>query len=305
MATYQYQYGRVTWTNIISPTQEDVAALREAYPFIHPLHLEDLLSRIERPKIDEDEDYLLIVLHFPWWDAEKNLSRASEVDIFIGRGFIVTVHDGILKPLLRIEQRCKEDEEERENLLGQGANHTMYVIIDQLVDYIFPILRKIDSQISEIEEDMFTRDTRSIIQEIAIVRRDVIALRRIIRAQVPVMENLETTESAIIHDELEEYFGDIVDHLHKARDIVDEDVEIIAGLADTADTLASHRINEVMRILTVISVTMLPLTLVSSIYGMNIKLPLGNHPNAIVIISGIMIFITASLLGYFRYRNWL
>ncbi|MDQ7034478.1 MAG: CorA family divalent cation transporter [Anaerolineae bacterium] len=161
----------------------------------------------------------------------------------------------------------------REKLLGRGANHTFYTIIDQLVDYIFPILRKVDGNIRRIEEDVFTADTPAAIREISLVRRDVLALRRIIRQQVPIIEQLERVEHPIIHDDLEEYFGDIADHLYKARDIIDENFEIISILADTADTLASHRINEVMRILTVISVIMLPLTLLTSFYGMNIPLP--------------------------------
>jgi magnesium transporter len=116
---------------------------------------------------------------------------------------------------------------------------------------------------------------------------------------------LEKTEHPILHEDLEEYFGDILDHLYKARDIVDENAEIISSLAETADTLASHRINEVIRILTVISVVMLPLTLVSSIYGMNIGLPLDSHPNAFIIISGSMLTLAVAMLLYFRRRNWL
>ena len=305
MTTYQLKHGRVTWTNIIEPTKDDVNALQTAYPFLHPLHLEDVLSRIERSKIDEDDDYLFVVMHFPLWDAEKKLTRPREVDIFVGRGFVVTVHDGGLKPLLRLYDRCAEDEAERQHMMGQGANRTFYIIIDQLVDYIFPLLRKIDGNIDMIEEGIFTSDTRAVIRDISLIRRDVLAIRRVIRQQVPIVEVLEKTDSAIIHEELEEYFGDIVDHLYKARDIIDEDAEIIIGLADTADTLVSHRINEVMRILTVISVTMLPLTLISSIYGMNIRLPYGNHPNAGLFIGLIMVTVTFSLLGYFRYRHWL
>jgi magnesium transporter len=261
---------------------------------------------MERPKIDEDEDYLFVVMHFPHWDAAKALSRAREVDIFVGRGYVVTIHDGILRPLIYVWEKCEKDEEYREKLLGRGANHAFYTIIDQLVDYIFPILRKVDGNIRRIEEDIFTADTRVAIREISLVRRDVISLRRIIRQQVPIVEQLERVEHPIIHDDLEEYFGDIADHLYKARDIIDENFEIISSLAETADTLASHRINEVMRILTVLSVIMLPLTLLSSIYGMNFaRIPLDNHPQGFWIISLIMVLLALGLLAYFRRRGWL
>ncbi len=305
MTLYQLTHGRVTWTNIINPNVADIAALREQYPYIHPLHLEDVQSRIERPKIDTDDDYLFVVMHFPKWDPVARITRAAEVDFFVGRGYVVTLHDGQLKPLNKLFEVAEEDEQVRQRLLGKGANHTFYVIIDTLVDYIFPILRRVDANIQAIEEQIFTERSQRIIQEISIVRRDVLALRRIVRQQLPVIEEIETGEHAIIHEDLEEYFGDIADHLRKARDILDENHEVIAGLAETADTLLNHRINDVMRILTVISFIMLPLTLISSIYGMNIDLPLDDHPMAFFIISFLMLIIAVSMLLYFRKRGWL
>lgn len=305
MATFNLTYGRVTWTNILCPTADDVEKLRRDHPFIHPLHLEDVMSRIERPKIDDGDDYLLIVMHFPIWDPALRLTRASEVNLFLGKGFIITVHDGVLKPLTRLYSQCEKSADECEKLLGKGANHALYVIIDQLVDYLFPMLRKVDWNIRGVEEDIFTGDARAVIREITLIRRDVIALRRIIRQQVPIVDSLERHNRPMFEDELDEYFGDIVDHLHKARDIVDENMEIITSLAETADTLASYRINEVMRVLTVISVIMLPLTLISGIYGMNIKLPFEDHPIAFIFVVGLMFFIAAMMLVYFRKRNWI
>ncbi len=306
MAIQKLTHGRVTWLNIEHPTVEDVDALRAAYPYIHPLNLEDVRSAMERPKIDEDEDYLFVVMHFPLWDARQALSRPCEVDFIVGRGYVVTVHDGTLTILSDLYNACKNDETQRERMLGRGANHALYTMIDQLVDYILPILRKVDTNIRSIEESIFTSDTRNVIREISLVRRDVIALLRIIRQQVPIVEQLERVEHAIIHEELEEYFGDIADHLYKARDIIDENYEIINSLADTADTLATHKINEVMRILTVISVIMLPLTLISSIYGMNFRvLPLSDDPHGFLIISLFMVLMAVAMLYYFRKRNWL
>ena len=305
MAIKKITYGRVTWTDVVHPSPDDVEKIAQVYPFIHPLNLEDLLSPIERPKLDEDEHYLFVVLHFPLWDPQQRLTRPREVDLIMGRGFVVTLHDGSLSPMLSLFQSCERDEAMRKSVLGTGASHTFYVIIDQLVDYILPILRKVDINIRALEEGIFTSDTRRIIGEIVLVRRDIIALRRIIRQQVPVLESLEKSSHTILHEDLEEYFGDIADHIYKARDIIDENAEIIASLAETADTLATHRINEVMRILTVISVIMLPLTLISSVYGMNLDLPFANHPNAFIIISASMFIIAIVMLIYFRRRNWL
>lgn len=284
----------------------DVESLRRAYPYIHPLNLEDMISPMERPKIDDDDQYIFVVLHFPIWDSAKRLSRPREVDFIVGRGFVVTAHDGSLKPLVQLFRQCEENPEVLHKLLGKGASHAFYDIVDKLVDYFFPMLRKVDMNIRAIEESIFTADAGLLIRDIALVRRDIIALRRIIRQQVPIIENLERKERPIIQEELDEYFGDILDHLYKARDIIDENYEIIAGLAETADTLINNRVNEVIRILTVISVIMLPLTLISSIYGMNISLlPFADHPNSFWIVNGIMLLIAFGMLAYFRYRNWL
>lgn len=305
MATYHLQHNRVHWTNIVHPTPNDVELLRSRFPFIHPLNLEDILSSKERPKLDEDDDYLFLVLHFPQWDPIQRLSRSREVDIILAQGTVVTIHDGTLKPLLRLFQKCENEEETRQRYMGRGANYTFYVILDELVDYLFPILRKVDKNIQALEEEILGGNTRSVIREITLIRRDVITLRRIIRQQVPVLEELEKTNHPLIMDDYEEYFNDLVDHMHRARDFVDEDTEIVASLAETADTLASHRINEVMQILTVISVTMLPLTLISSVYGMNIPLPLQNNPYSFIFVSATMVIIAVLMLIYFVIRGWL
>ncbi len=305
MTTRIIAHSPVTWTDIIHPSAEDVAALRGRFPSFHPLNLEDILSRIERPKLDQDDDYLFLVLHFPLWDSRQEISRASEVNIFVVRGHLVTVHNGTLKPLVAAFERCEAREAEREALLGHGVNHAVYTLIDELVDYIFPILNKVDQRVHAIEDALFESNAKRVIQEIALVRRDIISLRRIIHQQVPIVQQLETCEHPILHERMEEYFGDIADHLFKLRDIADENFEVINSFADTADTLASYRINEVMRILTVISVIMLPLTLISSIYGMNINLPFADDPHAFIMTAGIMILIVILMLAWFRKRHWL
>jgi magnesium transporter len=298
-------FGRITWTNLVRPTPADVQQLQEAYPHFHPLDLEDLLSRIERPKIDEYEEYLFIVMHFPLWDRERRISKAGEVDFFIGAGYLVTVHEGELMPLNGLFEQVKHSPEARQEYMSGGAGHLLHTVIDRLVDYIFPMLYKVDAHIREIEENLFAEDIRRTIQDISFVRRDIIALRRIIRPQLPIVFNLENVDRPFIREDLDVYFGDILDHLQKARDIVEDDAELIVSLADTNDALASHRINEVMRILTVISVIMLPLTLISGILGMNIPLPLPRDSASFWGIMGLMLLVSFAMLLYFRFRHWL
>ncbi len=305
MAIQTLHYGRVAWTNIEHVTPEDMQILRETYPHFHPLDLEDLQSRIERPKLDEYDDYLFVVMHFPLWDPVQRVSRASEVDMFVGSGYLVTVSDGSLKPLRHMFEQCDANTEMREQLLGRGGSKTFYAVIDRLVDYIFPILYKVDANIRELEEEIFTEDSRQIIQDLSFIRRDILALRRIIRPQIVLLENLEKVDRPFIREELDVYFGDIQDHLVKGADIVEEHLEIINGLSDTANTLVTYRLNEVMRILTVISVLMLPLTLISGIYGMNVDLPFQRTELSFELVIGMMFVIATGMLTYFRHRGWL
>jgi len=297
-------HGKVTWTNIEKPTPEDIEVLRRNYNF-HPLDLEDCLSKIERPKIDEYEDYLFIVMHFPVYDPDQHTSRPSEVDFFIGAGYLITIHDGILRPIYQLFDDCQRYERTRARHMGREASRLLYSVIDALVDYCFPVLDKVDSNIHDIEEEVFTADMRRVVQDISIVRRDIIALRRIIRPQIAIVANLEQKDRPFIQEELDVYFGDIVDHLNKARDILEDHREVIEGLSETSDSVISYRINEMMRILAIISVVMLPLTLLSGIYGMNIALPLARDPLAFIFVLGFMILMAGGMVFYFKRRGWL
>ncbi len=299
------RHNRVTWTNILNPVPADVRYLQEEYPHFHPLDLEDLLSTIERPKMDEYDDYLFVVLQFPIWDPVRRMSRPSEVDVFVGSGYVVTVHDGKLKPLEDLFGQCQADETLRQQVMGRGASKAFYTVIDHLVDYLFPMLYKIDAKIHTLEEDIFVENERRIIRELAVVRRDIISLRRIVRPQVEILENLEQVDRAFIREELDVYFGDILDHLNKATDLIAYHGDIVLGLIDTANTLANLHTNDIMRILTILSVIMLPLTLLSGIYGMNVDLPLRETPYAFLVIMGGMIIMAGSMLMYFRHRGWL
>ncbi len=295
----------VTWVNITTPTPDDIARLHEAYPQFHPLNLEDCLNPNERPKLDEYEDHLFVVVQFPLWDKVNRISRPSEVHLFVGTDYVVSVHDNELKPLIKLFEECQNNQEVRDATMGSTAGHLMHSVLDALVDYISPILFKIDGKIQAIEENLFAEDIRQTIHDISFVRRDVIALRRIIRPQISVMVSLEQEDRPYIKEELEDYFGDILDHLEKACDIIEEDAEVLASLADTNDALASYRTNEVIRILTIISVIILPLTLFAGLYGMNVRLPFGEHPHAFWIMVGMMTFVSVTMLLTFRHRRWL
>jgi magnesium transporter len=279
--------------------------LRQHYPF-HPLDLEDCLSRIERPKIDEYDDYLFIIMQFPVFDAQSRVSRPGEMDIFIGAGYLVTVHDGNLWPITKLFDDCQAEEPTRQKHMGRGASRLLHDVIDRLVDYCFPILYKVDANIREIEEDIFTDQVPGVVRELSWVRRDIIALQRIVKPQIAIVANLAQQDRPFIREDLDVYFDDVLDHLHKAWDMLQDHRDVIEGLDDTANTLTSYRLGEIMKILTIISVTLLPLTLLAGIYGMNIALPLDeNSPYSFGIILLVMAFMVAGMLLYFRKKRWI
>lgn len=299
--------GRLTWLNIEKPTERETEFLAEHYPF-HQLELDDCLSRIQRPKIDLDEDdkYLFMVFHFPVFNKEARVTTASQVSIFMGMDYLITLHGGNLKPLTKFFTDCETNPETRQDNMGHSSGYLLYIILDRLVNYCFPIMNKIGSNIDAVEDKVFTEDAREAVRELSFLRRDVLTFRRLIKPQTEVFEWLEKSELPLIKEDPEVYFGDLADHNRKILDSLDEYREVIEGLNDTNNTLTSFRINQVMRLLTVISVILLPLTLVSGILGMNVDLgPIGNNSHSVIAILIVMLFMVVGMLAFFRMKRWI
>jgi magnesium transporter len=298
------EYTDQVWLNIVQPGIEQVTALRAQYDF-HPLHLEDVLSHLQRPKIDDnpEDGYVFLVLHFPVFDKANRLSVASEVDIFAGRYFIITLHDGRLKPLVRLAKNAA-DERLRAQLMERGSGFLLYRIIEALVNACFPMIYRIDQRLDNIEVGIFQEDAQRMVKELSFVRRDIIAMRRIIKPNIAVVRSLEMRERAFLRLDNEDYFGDLTDGLAKLWDMLEEQKELVEGLDATLDSLTSHRINEEMKIFTLISVIMLPMTLVASILGMNVTLPFSDHPLALPVSLIIMVSLGLGMFLYFRYKDW-
>jgi magnesium transporter len=304
------EHGGVRWINIETPTPVSVAYLRENFTFHEP-DLEDVLDTLQRPKFDEYDDYLMLVLQFPVHSKLTRTTNSSEVDIFVGRDYVITLHDTRLKPLVRLFDTVEHEPEQREEIFGGGAEYLLHSIIDHLLDYCVPITRRISQRIELIDDMIFERSSLHVIEEIAIVRRDIIATRRIIKPQVQVINQLDRRirfffkQRGDEEEELEAYFGDLVDKISKVYDILDDAKEVVDSLSATTDSLTSHRLNEVIKILTIFSVIMLPLTLISSVYGMNVPLPMEEHPLSFFYLLSSMALITILMVVFFRWRRWL
>jgi len=298
------KWGRITWVNIEKPTPKDIEYLAENYLF-HPLDLEDCRSKKELPKIDEYENYLFLVLHFPVFSKEARVTTPSQVSIFIGGDYVVTVHSGDLKPLSKLFNDCQQNERAREDNMARSSGYLLYRILDRLVDYCFPITNKIIANVEAAEDRLFSEVTRDTVQEISLLGRDIMAYRRIVRPQPAILKSLEEKDYPFLREDLDVYFGDIGDHIGKIIETLDEYKEVVEGLYKSNDSLFSHRTSEVMKMLTILGTILLPLLLVASLYGMNVPLPFEDSSLAFTFIILISLLISGGMLFYFRFKRWI
>ena len=294
----------LTWIHLDTPTLEEATLLAERFGW-HPLDLEDVLSRRQRPKVDEYPDYLFGVLHFPVYDKAIQRLNAAELDFFVGNGYLVTLPAVELLPVTRLFGRCQEDRELREQLFTKGSGYLLYHILDDLFDYCFPILDKIGHKLDVIEDDVFEGRSEEVVRDISNVKQEIISYRKIIKPERPTLRVLEGHVERFLPEELELYFDDIVDAAERIWDLLDNYKEVVEALESTNESVISHRQNDVLRILTVFSVILLPLTLISGIFGMNVLFP-GEHTHAAFwAIVGLMVTVIIGMIGFFKYKRWL
>jgi magnesium transporter len=305
----EVSFGDLRWINIERPGPTERAWVEEHFEF-HPLDYEDVLSRNQRPKIDEYEDYLFIVLYFPVFDKTVGRLNAAELDIFIGPDFLITLPNTEIPPVEYLFERCRTHEEVRANMLSKGSGYLLYKIVDDSFDYCFPMLRKIGNKLEVLEEDIFEGRSEEVVRDISNSKQEIINFRKVIRPQRAVLRDLERTKQRYLAEDLEVYFDDIVDASERIWDMLENFKEVIEALEDTNESVLSHRVNEVLRVLTAFSVIILPLTLLASIFGMNVGLPGGADPaggasTSFWVIVGVMVAVLVGMVGYFRKRGFL
>ncbi|MEA2272300.1 MAG: magnesium transporter [Solirubrobacteraceae bacterium] len=291
------------WIHIERPRASERAWLEEHFEF-HPLDLEDVYSRNQRPKVDEYDDYLFIVLHFPRFDKQVGRLNAAELDLFVGPDFLITLPNEPLQPLEFLFERCKTRDDLREQLFSKGPGYLLYRIVDDCVDASFPMLRKIGNKLERLEEDIFEDPSAAIARDLSNVKQEIINFRKIVRPQRAALRDLERTKRYIPAD-LEIYFDDINDANERVWDMLENFKEVVEGLEGTNESVLSHRLNDILRVLTAFSVILLPLTLIASVWGMNVKVPGEGSIHAFWIIVATMVGLLTGMLLYFRHRDWL
>ena len=296
----------LTWVNAVAPGLDTAQTLAERFGW-HPLDVEDIVSKRQRPKVDdyEEDGYLFAVLHFPVYDKTVQRLNAAELDVFIGHDYLVTLPTRELLPVTRLFARCESDPAYREQLFAKGSGRLLYEVLDDLFDYCFPILDKIGHKLDRIEDDMFEGAAEDVVRDISNVKQEIISYRKVIKPERSTLRVLERRVARFLPEELELYFDDINDAVERIWDQLDNYKEVVEALESTNESVISHRQNNVLRLLTIISVTMLPLTLMTGIFGMNVIYPGEATRVAFWVILAALLATLIGMIGFFRWKRWL
>lgn len=279
MAIKTIKQGKLRWINIDHINKEALDFLEENFKF-HHLDIEDIQSESQTPKIDTYKDYLFLVLHFPHWNNTTKTVVPVELDIFIGPDYVITIQHSKVKEMKNFFYKCMKHKNTKKEWMNDGSGFLLYKIIESLFHNSRTIMNNIGKQISDLEADIFAgeQDTE-VIKELAIHRRSVLGFRRIIDPERYLVANLSHMRKPFLDESMSLYYDNVVDYLNKLWAISDTYRDSINGLHVTVESLINQRTNKVIGALTVISVALLPLTLLSGIYGMNIVgLPFAQEP---------------------------
>ncbi|MBU2228813.1 magnesium/cobalt transporter CorA [Patescibacteria group bacterium] len=305
MSRTTIEYNGLEWTNITQPFEKDTKYLKSKYGF-HSFDLRDCLSVTESPKLDIYDDYLFIVFHFPDYDPKEQRMIYRRLNVFIGDSFLVTLHKGEFDAVEGMINYMKKNSEAKDQFMNRSPGFLLYNLINPIFKKAFSLVDKIGENLREIEEDIYSDKTIDVVKELAMERRNILNFRRIVEPQRFLIDTLVHLKRKFLGTESDIYFDDIHDHIERIWMLLENYREIVRGLSDTNEALISHKINEVMKVLTVISVSLLPLTLIASIYGMNVAgLPFAGSPGALWGIMGLMISLIVGTVFYFQKRGLL
>jgi len=290
------------WVDLAAPSIPEGLILSDTFNF-HRLSVEDAMSARQYPKVDAYDGYLYVILHGIHYQQGDHAFGTHDVDFFVGANYLVTVHDG---DSLSINE-LKEHATRNPRILSEGPVSLLHRIVDAMVDSIRPEIDKLEERIDSLERRIFDRPDPRLIRRILEQKRQVAGLRRIITPQRDVVARLARRDFVDISTEMSFRFRDVYDHLQRIADDVMIFQDRISGMLDAHLSNVSNRLNEVMKVLTIVSTLLMPLTLLTGIYGMNVPLPRfpGGESAQFWWVAGIGAAITVSMLAMFRRKHWI
>lgn len=295
----------LTWVDITQPTAAEATHLREQFR-LDPLALEDVLSTLQRPKLDlyPRDEYLFLILHVPVLDRDNRIV-ASEVRIFAGRAFFVTIHDGDLRPLRRIFNAAVGDESARVQIMARGTGYLLYRIIDAVFKQVFPILYRLDDELGRLETRIFSAARRPLARELGDIRREVTALRHIIVPDIANIHRLQSEDVPFLQIDTGRYFGDSADLIDKLADLLEEQRDIVAALGATYHDLLAERRDHFMRLTLVAAIVALPFLVLAAVAGLYAVAPPPERALPFAAALGATLALIAAALWFARSQRWL
>lgn len=295
----------LTWVDVTQPTPAEATHLREQFR-LDPLAIEDVVSTLQRPKLDlyPRDEYLFLIVHVPVLDRDSRIV-ASELRIFAGRTFFVTVHDGDLRPLRRIFGAATSDEAARTQIMSRGTGYLLYRIIDAVFKQVFPILYRLDDELGRLDTRTAATRALALARELGDMHREVVALRHIILPNVAVIHRLQSETLSFLQIDTARYFGDCADLIDKLADLLEEQRDVVAGISATYGDLLAERSSHALRIVRIVLIAALPFLVLIAVASLYNVAPLPERLIPFVAALLATIVVTAATLWFARSRRWI
>lgn len=298
------------WVDMEKPDDEEIALLDEVFGF-HPLAIEDTIQYSQRPKIESynhvgdalQQGYFYMVIHGPDQETLKERLRTKELDLFVSERYLVTIHEEPMRAVGDVRNRASTDPR---ILLDPGIDLLLHNILDHIVDNYRPILDYLEVELDDLEEEALTNPTPDLLTRIAGKKRELLNFRRIVGPQREVLAQLTRGEVPFIRESTRIYLRDVLDHLIRTVEMIEVYRDLVLGARDIYLSSINNNLNQIMKTLTIISVIALPLTVITSFFGMNFDHIPGLHsPVSFWISVSFMVGMVVVMLGVFRWRKWL
>ena len=291
----------ILWVDFESPKKEEIELLSKHFKF-HSLAIEDCIADIHHPKIDDYHDYLFVILHAIALGQGKTTFTTHEIDFFLGKNYLVTFHKKKVKSINAV----REELSRTCTSIAGGSDFLFHSILDRLVENYSPVIDLLENRINKTENQIFENLRENTINQIFSLKRDAMRLKRISTVQRDIVNRLSRDQFLVISKDARIYFRDTYDALFRINDITNSHRDLISGLLDVYFSSVSKRMNEVIKVLTIIATIMMPLTLITGIYGMNFRyMPEIGWKGSYFIVLGIMLFISSLMIWFFKKKKWL
>lgn len=311
MVLQKVSFKGLSWVDVENPTVDDVQVLGREYPF-HHLNLDDCLSVRQLPKLEEHDSHIFLLFHIPEYPKDEPSIRKSQVSIFMGKTYLVTLHEKAVTRLGALFRSCTDDENTKSSMM-RSPGHLLHSVLDVLVDGMYPALDHIEDDLEKIEDRVFDQKV-SVAVELSRLRRVIADGRRIVSPLRRLLPDLSAKVGDYTSENLLKYYRDVHDHVEKAWEVLEQDKETIEIFKDTDFILSTELTNRVLAVLTVVFTLTIPPTVVGAIYGMNIPLPggLATGPytflgtfTTFALLMGLSVAAAVGMGLWFRREGWL